>query len=196
MVLLNLNRTYLFSSLLLSAVRSAYPPDFSLSPITAHLSQFHTCPAPNRMSQSSPSSPEWLQERLSTLLASPYIHFNQPSQFPGHRFGPGPVDLFSTRFSNYFTHDATGVVAGTEVDKDGLKAALLALQRKWQPDSARFEAQDAGDEPATRFAWTPKDADQEAQVTATASIREEGGAPRISSLTLDGEQDLFTNTKP
>lgn len=75
------------------------------------------------------------------LLASPYIHFNHP-KFPGMhiRMGPGPIDVFSTRFANMFTQEATGVVGGKEVDKAGLKEALLALQRKWNPDTAKFVA--------------------------------------------------------
>lgn len=37
-----------------------------------------------------------------------------------------------------FTDNATGTVAGRQVDKAGLKDALLALQKKWHPDSAKF----------------------------------------------------------
>ncbi len=95
------------------------------------------------MSDPSPSSPEFLQDRLSTLLASPHIHFNKPPALLNIRMGPGPVDVFSTRFANWFTHDATGVVNGKQVDKEGLKEALLALQKKWHPDSANFVAQDS-----------------------------------------------------
>lgn len=103
------------------------------------------CPihALSTMSAPSPSSPEFLQDKLSTLLASPHIHFNAPpAGGPLHiRMGHGPVDLFSTRFLNFFTADARGVVGGKEVDHDGLKDALLALQKKWNPQEARFEAQ-------------------------------------------------------
>ena len=90
--------------------------------------------------QTTPASAEFVQEHLSTLLKSPYIHFTQP-QIPGIRLGHGPIDLFSTRYANFFTHNATGVVAGQELDKDGLKQALLALQKRWNPDTARFVAQ-------------------------------------------------------
>lgn len=90
--------------------------------------------------QTTPASAAFVQEHLSTLLASPYIHFKQP-QIHGLRLGHGPVDLFSTRFLNTFTHDATAVVAGKELDKDGLKTALLALQKRWNPESASFVAQ-------------------------------------------------------
>lgn len=42
---------------------------------------------------------------------------------------------------NVFAEDATGEIAGTQVDKEGLKTALLALQKVWDGDSATFEAQ-------------------------------------------------------
>lgn len=140
---------------------------------------------------SQPPTSEWLQEHLSTLLASPYIHFNQPS-FPGlHlRMGPGPIDLFSTRFSNTFTKDATGVVGGKEVDRDGLKQSLLALQKKWNKDTAKFVDAQPSDaahsvsgragcvsypalsrpsQAATKFSWTPKEADTAIEVSASAT---------------------------
>ena len=90
------------------------------------------------MSHPDSAASAWLQSSLSSLLASPYIHFNQP-KVPGMHFrmGPGPIDLFSTRFSNLFTDDATGVVGGKEVDKQGLKDSLIALQRKWDSATAK-----------------------------------------------------------
>ncbi|EMD30872.1 hypothetical protein CERSUDRAFT_109729 [Gelatoporia subvermispora B] len=141
-------------------------------------------------------SPDWLQSQLSTLLASPHIHFNRPTGGPlaGLRMGPGPVDLFSTRFSNMFTSDAAGTVAGQEVDREGLKDALLALQKQWTPDSASFvdEQPQEGQQTATRFMFTPKDTESQVQVKASATVREEGGGTRISSLSLDGDESLFT----
>ncbi|KAH9830530.1 uncharacterized protein C8Q71DRAFT_786274 [Rhodofomes roseus] len=147
------------------------------------------------MSDSQPTtavSSEWLQEKLQTLMNSPYIHFNQP-KLPGLRMGHGPVDLFSTRFNNWFTGDATGVVAGNQVDKAGLKDALLALQKKWNNDSAKFTPSAGAQEGslATRVEFTPTGADQAADVTASASVRQEGGTERISTLTLDGDSSLF-----
>ncbi|KAF7793594.1 hypothetical protein EIP86_004708 [Pleurotus ostreatoroseus] len=144
---------------------------------------------------SQPATSEWLQEQLSTLLASPYIHFNQPN-FPGlHlRMGPGPIDVFSTRFANTFTKEAKGTVGGKEVDKEGLKQSLLALQKKWNKDTAKFvEAQpnDAVHNAATKFSWTPKEADTAVEVSASATIKEEGGSQRIDELTLEGDPQLF-----
>ena len=85
---------------------------------------------------------EWLQENLSDLLASPHIHFNQPS-IPGlHlRMGPGPIDLFSTRFMNLFTHEAKGTVNGQEVSRDELKENLLKIQKRFNKDSVKFVPQ-------------------------------------------------------
>ncbi|EPS99318.1 hypothetical protein FOMPIDRAFT_143163 [Fomitopsis schrenkii] len=139
-------------------------------------------------------SPEWLQDRLQTLLNSPYIHFDQP-KLPHLRMGHGPVDLFSTRFNNWFTSDATGVVAGSTVDKAGLKDALLALQRKWNSDTAKFTPSTSAQEGSlvTRCEFTPMGAQQPADITASASVRHEGGSDRISTLSLDGDASLFTN---
>ncbi|KAI0658254.1 hypothetical protein C8Q70DRAFT_917422 [Cubamyces menziesii] len=142
--------------------------------------------------QPDPSSPEHLQQMLSTLLASPHIHFNQPHAIGGIRLGHGPIDLFSTRFTNYFTHEATGSVAGTEVDKEGLKQALLALQKKWDPENAQFVAQEGALKPTTRFMWTQKNSGDQCEVTAAADMKEEGGSYRINHLTLDGDESLFS----
>ena len=128
----NISRTLTTGLLCLSAVTNISQP------IRA---SFGTrCPA---VIMSQPANSEWLQEQLSTLLASPHIHFNSP-KLPGlHlRMGPGPVDVFSTRFSNMFTKEATGVVGGKEVDKEGLKQSLLAMQKQWNPDTAKFVAMD------------------------------------------------------
>ncbi|CDO68485.1 hypothetical protein BN946_scf184499.g10 [Trametes cinnabarina] len=141
----------------------------------------------------SPTTPEFLQERLSALLASPHIHFNTPPAFHGIRMGHGPVDLFSTRFANWFSHDAKGVVGGKEVDREGLKEALLALQRKWDGQSASFVPHEGAEKPTTRLLWAQKGSGDPAEIKAAAEIKEEGGAPRISHLTLDGDPSLFSS---
>ena len=89
-----------------------------------------------------PGTPEWLQDRLAKLLKAPHISIPRPTGPLAHiRMGPGPIDLFSTYYTNFFTSDAKGVVAGKEVDREGLKQALLALQKKWHVDSATFTPQ-------------------------------------------------------
>ncbi|KAI0789369.1 hypothetical protein C8Q75DRAFT_765355 [Abortiporus biennis] len=146
------------------------------------------------MSTTDSVTSQWLEEKLAELLASPHISFaSHKSGLPGIRLGPGPIDLFSTRFNNLVTHDVTGSVAGKHVDKAGLKEGLLALQKKWNPDTASFNASTAS-EPhaiATSFAWTQRESTDKHQVSASASVREEGGAPRCFSLTLEGEPSLF-----
>ncbi len=91
-----------------------------------------------------PASSQWFASSLLALLVAPYIHFNPtPPPIPGPgilpvSLGTGPIDMFSTRFINLFTDGANGTVAGTSVDKDGLKQALLAVQKHWDPANAQF----------------------------------------------------------
>lgn len=56
-----------------------------------------------------------LQEHFRSLVTAPNDHFDR-----------------------LFTRDATGVIAGKSVSRDGLKAALLALNKEWSPASCRF----------------------------------------------------------
>jgi len=142
------------------------------------------------------ASSQWLADQLSTLLSSPYIHFPPAPHhaFPQLRMGPGPIDLFSTRFENLFTKDASGVVAGKEVDRDTLKDTLLALQKTWNPEHARFidNPDQDGVETALTMDWNaPHNEEQHLKVAAEASLKQEGGTQRISSLKLDGDQSLF-----
>ncbi|GJE89561.1 hypothetical protein PsYK624_056640 [Phanerochaete sordida] len=143
---------------------------------------------------SQPATPEWLTEKLTELLKSPYIHFTQP-KIPGLqlRMGPGPIDLFSTRFANMCTDDVTGVLAGAAVDKDGLKQGLLALQKKINAGQVQTgEAQGAeGYQTATKMLFAAKEGDDQVEVSAAASVREQGGLQRISALRLDGDSSLF-----
>ncbi|KAL4248378.1 hypothetical protein ABKN59_006862 [Abortiporus biennis] len=119
------------------------------------------------MSTTDSVTSQWLEEKLAELLASPHISFA--------------------------SHKSGLPVAGKHVDKAGLKEGLLALQKKWNPDTASFNASTAS-EPhaiATSFAWTQRESTDKHQVSASASVREEGGAPRCFSLTLEGEPSLF-----
>ncbi|TCD67411.1 hypothetical protein EIP91_012383 [Steccherinum ochraceum] len=153
-------------------------------------------------SNSSQVDPAFLQNALSSILSAPHISFPRPpAGLPNIRMGHGPIDLFSTRFVNTFTDDATGVVAGQEVDKEGLKAALLSLQKKWQSDSVKFDEQEATVSDAaagerkltTAFTWTPRQESGTASVKASATVKEVGGAPRIHTLSLDGDAALFSS---
>jgi hypothetical protein len=53
--------------------------------------------------------------------------------------GPGPIDLFTTRFLNTFTENVQATVAGQTVTRDQLKSALLNVQKQWNPTDVQFE---------------------------------------------------------
>ena len=59
-----------------------------------------------------------------------------PSQ-GGMHLGQGPVDVFSTRFNQFFTPEAHGTICGHPVDREGLKESLLHLQRNWNTEDIK-----------------------------------------------------------
>jgi hypothetical protein len=64
--------------------------------------------------------------------------------------GPGPVDLFSTKFNNAFTPDVKAVVAGEEVNREGLKEKFLALQRHYgAQDTIKFSKPETSNDATT-----------------------------------------------
>lgn len=69
----------------------------------------------------------WLRDVLIALLASPH--------------SPSGVDPFSVQYDKIFTDDVEGVMAAKHVKKNGLKEALLTVQKGWDPESAIFEAE-------------------------------------------------------
>ena len=83
------------------------------------------------------TSADWLSTELAKLLASPHISFPKPP--PGIHLGPGPVDLFSTYFSNLFSSDVRATVDGDSVSRDVLKQKLLNLQKHWNPEEVKFQ---------------------------------------------------------
>ncbi|KAF8518395.1 hypothetical protein BU17DRAFT_66445 [Hysterangium stoloniferum] len=80
----------------------------------------------------------WLQSTLCDLLGAPHISIRG---IPGIRMGPGPVDIFSTRFNNHFALEVKAIVAGESVDRGGLKEKLLGLQQHYVPGSAKFQTE-------------------------------------------------------
>jgi hypothetical protein len=48
------------------------------------------------------------------------------------RVGPGPIDLFATRFNNLFEDDVTCTVNGEQIEggKEGLKQVILGYKEK------------------------------------------------------------------
>ena len=87
----------------------------------------------------------WVESALASLLRAP--HISLPKGPVGIGMGPGPIDLFSTEFNNTFTPEAIGVVDGQQVDREGLKKSLLALQSHYNPDTVKFHLRDSDPAP-------------------------------------------------
>jgi len=87
---------------------------------------------------------DWLSKEISQIISSPHISFPKPTGLLQFRMGPGPVDLFSTRFDNAFAFDVRATVAGKEVSREELKAKLLGLQKHWNAEEVKFQDKSAG----------------------------------------------------
>ncbi|KAI0356270.1 hypothetical protein OH77DRAFT_1520334 [Trametes cingulata] len=141
------------------------------------------------------SSNHWLSDCLCDLMASPHVAMPPHG---GMHLGPGPVDVFTTRFNQYFGRDARGTLCGRPVDREGLKTGLLALQKRWNPEAVKVM-----DEPGlhgfplarnmltTEVEWTPQGSAVPEVVIAEASIGEEGGHEQIRFLKMEGNSALF-----
>lgn len=88
-------------------------------------------------------SDDWLSKEISQIITSPHISFPNPTGSLPFRMGPGPVDLFSTRFNNTFAYDVKATVDGQEVSREGLKAKLLGLQKYWNAE-VKFQDESVG----------------------------------------------------
>ena len=87
---------------------------------------------------------DWLSKEISQIITSPHISFPKPTGPLQFKMGPGPVDLFSTRFNNAFASDVKATVAGEEVSREDLKAKLLGLQKHWKAEEVKFQDESAG----------------------------------------------------
>ena len=87
---------------------------------------------------------DWLSKEISQIITSPHISFPRPTGPLQFKMGPGPVDLFSTRFNNAFASDVKATVAGEEVSREDLKAKLLGLQKHWKAEEVKFQDESAG----------------------------------------------------
>ena len=87
---------------------------------------------------------DWLSKEISQIISSPHISFPKPAAPLPFKMGPGPVDLFSTRFNNTFAYDVQATVTGEEVSREGLKAKLLGLQKHWSAGEIQFRDESAG----------------------------------------------------
>lgn len=84
-------------------------------------------------SQSLSAPSAWLATELSALLSAAADAASAPHAAPPRE------DAFSSRFDGVFVRHARGLVGGREVDREGLKQALLALQKRWSPAQCRYE---------------------------------------------------------
>jgi len=80
---------------------------------------------------------QFVEESILTLLSSPGP-ISIP-RLPFGRGGPGPIDVFSSRFANLFTDDVAASFNGESIDRNGLKEKLVALKKKFDPSSASFD---------------------------------------------------------
>ncbi|KAF8583300.1 hypothetical protein K439DRAFT_1412317 [Ramaria rubella] len=142
----------------------------------------------------------WLQKRLSELLVAPHISFHGPA---GIRMGPGPIDVFSTKFNKLFTPDVKAMVAGEQMSREGLKERLLAMQRHHSTDinlqMSETDAVGSSDIPEegpsearARFTCILKNK-LEYEIEVTAATAETGGRRQISSIQIEGNPELFVN---
>ncbi|KAI0769630.1 hypothetical protein BD413DRAFT_477433 [Trametes elegans] len=138
----------------------------------------------------------WLSDCLCDLMASP--HVSMPSQ-GGMHLGPGPVDVFTTRFDQYFEPNARGTICGRSVDREGLRAALLALQKRWNTealkvsDEAHLHGVPLGHNLVrTDVEWTPRGSTVPEVVMAEATVGEQQDRGlRIRFLKMEGNSALF-----
>ncbi|GJJ14885.1 hypothetical protein Clacol_009154 [Clathrus columnatus] len=133
------------------------------------------------------SKSAWLQQTLSELLSSPYIHF---SHRPGIMMGHGPIDLFSTRFNNTFPSDVQATVAGESVSREELKESLLGLQKHYKADNTQFSpSDDAVPDDQVKVAITSQESNVGPyQIGVTATVNDN----KISTINLDGPVEVFS----
>ena len=75
----------------------------------------------------------WLAQSIAALMAAPHVHMGDEE---GADMGPGPVDMFSSKFDAMFMPDAVGWVCGERADRQEIKESLLGLQRRWNDKEA------------------------------------------------------------
>jgi hypothetical protein len=80
----------------------------------------------------------WLEQAITGLLTAPGP-ITIPKLPGGIIGGPGPIDLFSTRFANTFTADVKAEINGTDYDNAGLKAKLANIKSVFNPETTTFE---------------------------------------------------------
>jgi len=122
---------------------------------------------------------DWLSKEISQIMTSPHISFPKGP----FRMGPGPVDLFSTRFNNAFAPGVKVTMAGEEVSREQLKAKLLDLQKYWKAEEVKFEG---GPRSETVISFPSGKT-----VFLSAQTEVEGGRRVIKKFSLDEDNSFF-----
>jgi len=112
--------------------------------------------------------------------------------------GPGPVDIFSTKFNNNFAPEVKAIVAGQSVDRGGLKEKLLGLQQHYVPGSVKFQTESEDDTTTgtsngeAHVSFTGEAEKVGAyEVSISAEVADVDGSRKITSVTFDGKPELF-----
>jgi len=129
---------------------------------------------------------DWLSKQISQIITSPHISFPKPTGPLGFRVGPGPIDLFSTRFNNTFTLDVQATVAGEDVSREELKAKLLGLQKHWNAEEVKFQDESAGQRSETVVHFSSGKT-----ISLSAVTEVEGDRRKIKKFSLDGDPLLL-----
>ncbi|RDX50066.1 hypothetical protein OH76DRAFT_1402921 [Lentinus brumalis] len=116
----------------------------------------------------------------------------------GMHMGPGPVDMFTVRFNEFFMPEAHGTICGHPVDREELKDRLLNLQKRWNSEDIKV-VQEGGIhgfplQPSvlsTEVEFTPPGHRMPEVVMAEASVGEQEGHERIRFLKMEGNSALF-----
>jgi len=138
----------------------------------------------------------WLEQAITGLLTAPGP-ITIPKLPGGIIGGPGPIDLFSTRFANTFTADVKAEINGTDYDNAGLKAKLANIKSVFNPETTTFERSVEKDgrsadngEVGLLFTWTGKKGDtnlvdiEAAEVSLDADVVNDGGEPKINKVVI------------
>ncbi len=76
----------------------------------------------------------WLSDCLCELMSSPHVAMPPHG---GMHMGPGPVDMFTVRFNEFFMPEAHGTICGHPVGREELKDRLLNLQKRWNSEDIK-----------------------------------------------------------
>jgi len=150
------------------------------------------------MSLSAPS--QWLANEFTSLLSAPN-HAAPPHDVTNAQQLPdGAGDAFSAAFNRMFVRHARGLVGGREVDREELKRALLALQKRWSLAQCRYADCESlhrridgfHPEMGVKMLFTlPESAEAHVLTLEACVAKQRGSTPRIKTLMLEGDPSLL-----